>query len=317
MADAPSVSIVIPAYNASATVRASVDSVLAQAVEDLEVIVVDDGSKDDTTEVARAIDDPRVKVIEQRNAGPSAARNAGLAAARGRYVGFLDADDLWLPTKLVRQLHWLDAHPDVKAVQTGVFFVNDALEVVSVRRCRPSHDPLLQTLRFQNLPAFPSTVVAERSCLMEIGGFDTSLAILEDWNLALQLALRGNLGSIEEPLALYRVHESNRSRDLQLHVEPGYTILGRLFAPGSDLPEHIRAQERRIYARFYSMLAGGAYRNRDWAQLLVWAAKALRSDPRIAAYMAALPLRRFQRSKRSAPRAAGGTPDRAYARQGS
>src|SRR4051812_43027222 len=310
----PLVSVVIPAYNAAGTITAAVDSVLRQTVGDLEVIVVDDGSADSTVEIARQIDDPRVTVVEQPNSGPCIARNAGIELARGRYVALLDADDLWFPEKLERQLDWLRAHPTVKAVQTGALWVNSALEVVSVRRCNPSDDPLLQTLRFQNLPAFNSALMAERVLLGELGGYDASLAILEDWNLAIQLARGGNLGSIEEPLAVYRVHEGNRSRNLDIHVEPGFKILGRLFAPESALPQRIRSQRSRIYGRFYAMLAGGAFRNREWGPLLGWAVKALRADPRTIAYMGALPLRRLQRTTRPTDQLPSELADRAYDR---
>jgi glycosyltransferase involved in cell wall biosynthesis len=295
MSTPPLVSVVVPAYNAATTVEATLRSILDQTVEDLEVIVVDDGSQDRTVEVVRQLDDPRITVLEQANRGPSSARNKGLAAARGRYVALLDADDLWLPDKLERQLGWLEQHPDVKSVQTGVFFVNDALDVVSVRRCAAADDVLLQTLRFQNLPAVPSTLLAERERIAAAGGFDTSLAILEDWNLAIQLARTGDLGSIEDPLALYRVHPGNRSRGLEQHVEPGLTVLDRLFADPT-LPQHIRRQQRRIYGRLYAMLAGGAYRNREWVALAKWSARALLADPRIITYMLALPVRRWQRA---------------------
>src|SRR5215203_2614836 len=105
----PLVSAVVPAYNASRTVVEAVNSVLTQTVRDLEVIVVDDGSRDDTADVVRSIDDPRVSLITKQNEGASSARNAGIRAARGRYVAFLDADDLWLRSKLERQLDVLES----------------------------------------------------------------------------------------------------------------------------------------------------------------------------------------------------------------
>ena len=290
----PLVSVVIPAYNAERTITAAIGSVLEQTVDDLEVIVVDDGSTDRTVEVAAASGDRRVQVVRQANAGPSVARNTGLARAGGKYVALLDADDLWLPRKVERQLEVLERQPGVGAVQTGALFVDDDLRELSVRRCRSGGDALLETLLFENLPAFPSTVMFDRSKLAEIGGFDTSLVILEDWNLAIEAARRCNLQSIEEPLALYRVHPGNRSRDLGIHVASGYQVLSRLFT--SDvLPEPVKRRRRLIYARFYTMLAGGAYRNREWGQWARWTSKAVLTHPASMRYMAELPLRRIAR----------------------
>lgn len=294
MTRAPLVSVVVPAYNAERTLVATLESVLAQTLQDLEVIVVDDGSTDRTGALGAEILDPRVQVITKPNSGASAARNAGVAAAKGTYVAFLDADDLWLPEKLQKQIAFLEANPSVRAVQTGVYMVDDKLEIQSARPCSPWGDALFDVLMFKNLPAFPSSVVFERLGLEEIGGWDESLVILEDWNLAIEAARYCNLESIAEPLVLYRVHPGNRSRDLGIHVEPGNEILGRLFKDPS-LPPHVRVRERHIYGRFFTMLAGGAFRNRQWLQWLRWTALALFRSPRNAKYMLAMPIRRVQR----------------------
>jgi glycosyltransferase involved in cell wall biosynthesis len=295
MSQTPLVSVVIPAYNEADTVPDAIRSALAQSVTDLEVIVIDDGSEDDTAEAARSIADPRITVLTQHNQGVCVARNAGIAAARGTYVAFLDADDIWLPRKLERQLDYLDHHPDVTAVQAGVMFVDGDRNVLHVEPCRTSADPLMDTLMFKNLPAFPTTVMIRRDKLEQIGGFDTSLVILEDWNMAIEASRHCRLASIEEPLALYRVHPGNRSRDLSIHVEPGFIVLDRLFGDPS-LPERVLARKRQIYARFFTMLAGGALRNRQWREWARWTTKALRTSPRTALYMAGLPARRLRRA---------------------
>ncbi len=245
MSNNPLVSVVIPAFNAAATIDETVGSVLGQTISDLEVIVVDDGSADDTQGTVRAMADSRVRLETQANAGAAAARNTGINAARGRYVAFLDSDDLWLETKLERQLAVFDADPRVRAVQTGAFFVDDDLEVIDSRPCRPwEDDRLLDVLLFKNLPAFGSSSMFVRACLMEVGGWDDSLVILEDWNLAIDAARHCNLESIADPLVLYRQHPGNRSQDLGIHIEPGYKVLGRLFSDPS-LPAHIRESRAR------------------------------------------------------------------------
>lgn len=295
-APAPLVSVVVPAFNAERTISATLASVLAQTVQELEVVVVDDGSSDRTAQVARRTPDARVKVISQPKAGAAAARNTGLAASIAHYVAFLDADDLWLRFKLERQLAFLSTRPEVKALQSGVFYVDDNLNVLSVRRCSPWGDRLLDTLMFKNLPAFPSTVVFVREALESIGGFDPSLVILEDWSLAVEAARTCALESIEEPLALYRVHGGNRSQDLGIHIDPGFRVLKRVFGDPT-LPEHVRAHEQEVYARFFMMLAGGAFRNGQWDQWVRWTARAVRRDPRTISYMLKFPARRLRRAR--------------------
>jgi glycosyltransferase involved in cell wall biosynthesis len=291
---APLVSVVVPAYNSAGTLEQTVRSVLGQTVRDLETIIVDDGSSDDTLAVARAIEDPRVRVLTRENGGASAARNTGIEQAKGTWVAFVDSDDVWLPEKLERQLTYLDAHPDVHAVQTGAFIVDADLRVLHVRACKPSQDALWETLLFQNLPAFPSTVMIRRSKLEEIGFFDTRLEILEDWDLAIRASRFCNLRSIEEPLTLYRTHPGNRSLNLDIHIAPGLSVLERLF-DDPDLPEHVRAGRSLVYAHLYTMLAGGALKVGRYPDCVRWAFKALRADPRSWRYMAGLPLRRINR----------------------
>lgn len=291
----PLVSVVIPAYNAAKTIQSTVQSVLGQTIQNFEIIVIDDGSKDNTIEVAESIKDSRVKVLPQQNGGASAARNIGIKASQGKYIAFLDADDLWLPHKLERQLDVLTNEKDVTAVQSGVYFVNDSLKVLSARLCFQPEDVLLETLLFQNLPGLMSTLVVERSVFDEIGYLDTSLEILEDWELAIRLSRFCNLESIEEPLTLYRQHPENRSKNLDIHIKPGYTIIERLFKD-STIPDHIRKQHRLIYSTFYRMLCGGAFNVSRYGESLKWGLKSLLTHPSSIIYIASLPFRNRQRN---------------------
>jgi hypothetical protein len=209
-------------------------------------------------------------------------------------VAFLDSDDIWLPNKLQRQLELMAAKPGCMASQGSAYFVDDELRPLKLRRCVPVDNPLLTFLRFQNLPNAASSWIVRRELLDQIGGFDPDLVILEDWEFSLRLARYANPLCIDEPLTLYRVHPGNRSRDLDIHIAPGLTVLGRLFVDPA-LPPAIRAREREIYARFFTMLCGGALRVRRWRACLYWGLRALRTDPRMIGYMAAMPLRRIRR----------------------
>jgi len=290
----PLVSVIIPAYNKASTIASTVESVLKQTFQNFEIIVVDDGSTDGTKEKVLSLGD-RIRFFQQERGGVSAARNRGIQEARGEFVSFLDGDDLWMPRKLELQMNCLEWEKGRQAVQCSVYLVNNRLHAVGSRLCTPSEDNLLDFLLFRNLPGFGSTLLARRSLIDELGGFGTDLVILEDWDLACRLARSDALVSLPDFLVLYRQHPGNRSRKVEIHVEPGFRSLGRLF-DDPNLPSSIRQQEGRIWARFYAMLAGGYVQNRQWKQGIRWGVKALIRSPRVSSYLAGLPLRWIQRT---------------------
>jgi len=290
----PLVSVVIPAYNSSRTIAQTLESALTQGIAEIEVIVVDDGSSDDTAEIVRRSEDHRLRLVQRPNGGVASARNAGIELARGEWVAFLDSDDIWLPHKLERQLELMSAQPGCQASQGSAYFVDDQLRPLKLRRCIPVDDPLLTFLRFQNLPNAASSWVVRRSLIEQIGPFNADLVILEDWEFSLRLARYASPLCIDEPLTLYRVHPGNTSRNIDIHIEPGFKVLQELFADPT-LPADVRAHEREIYARFYTMLCGGMFRVGRWGACAAWGLRALRTDPRMLAYMAATPARRLGR----------------------
>lgn len=206
----PAVSVIIPTYNYARFVTEAVDSVLAQTYGDLEVIVVDDGSTDDTPERMKTYGD-RVRYIRQANQGPSATRNNGIEAARGDLIAFLDADDVWHPGKLRAQMSYLEAHPDVALLATDC-----TLELPQPWPALPACvadtavdvglDELVIHSRFGICG-----VVIRRKCLDAAGLFDASLRAAEDRDLWLRIASRFRIAKLCLPLWWYRFHESNSS----------------------------------------------------------------------------------------------------------
>ncbi len=290
----PLVSVVIPAYNAERTIRATLASVLRQTLTDVEVIVIDDGSTDSTSDVARWLGDARVRVVQQENTGHAGARNAGITHATGRYVAIIDADDLWFPRKLETQVAFLRAHPGVRALHCATIHVDDSLRPLFIGRCPDGENSLLDVLCFRGLPGLMSTLIADRELFEEVRRFDQSLIILQDWDLAIKLARRRQLWSIPEPLAVIRVHSASQSKNLELHIEPGERILAGLFQD-ADLPREIVDSRSYVYAYFYAMLCGGAFQLHRWAEAAAWGRKALASDTRVLPYLVSLPTRRLRK----------------------
>jgi glycosyltransferase involved in cell wall biosynthesis len=200
---APRVSVVMPAYNAAAFVRRAIDSVLAQTFTDLELLVVNDGSQDDTLSVLAGYRD-RLRVLAQPNGGPAAARNRGLQAARGRYVAFLDADDGWEPTKLERQVGLLDTRPAIGFCSTATRVVDGAGRPAGDWPCCDAALTLPEGL-FTHAAAISgstSGVLARRELLVELGGFDEALRGFEDPDLWIRLSARTGYACIPEPLTV-------------------------------------------------------------------------------------------------------------------
>ncbi len=201
--DTPQISVVMPAYNAAAFVRRAIESVWAQTLKPLELIVVDDGSADETAAVARRVD-PRTIVIRQQNGGPGAARNRGVQQARGNWIAFIDADDAWRTHKLERQF------PHLLRPEIGVVF---SQVVNPLERDTPRHELTFDDLWDHNCVGL-STSVVRREVFREMAGFDEDRAILgiEDYNLWLRLAARGTrFAFVEEQLVEYTPAPGNLS----------------------------------------------------------------------------------------------------------
>ena len=292
----PAVSAVIITYNKADTVGPAIESVLHQTYTDFEILVVDDGSTDNTAEVVRSYG-ARVRYLSKKNGGTGSARNLGIAEARGEYVAFLDGDDLWLPRKLELQMAAFEREPSILAVQCSAHCVDQDLHVFETRLCRPQLDRLEEFLLFRNLPAFSSTVVVRKEAFRKIGGFGTDLVILSDWDMACRLASVGILRSVPHVLVLYRHYPKNQSRDVQIHVESGTRSLRRFFSSDTSLPPEIRSSEPRVWAHFYAMLSGGCLRNGDWPGAFHWGLRAVRSSPRVIPYIAGMPIRRLLRQR--------------------
>ena len=210
------VSVVVPTYNRAEALPDTIDSVLAQTHEELELLVVDDASTDDTREVVESYDDPRVEYLRhEENRGGSAARNTGIEAAEGEYVAFLDSDDEWLPEKLERQLSllrsrgsdWIAAYCDVKPPADGdtgrLTWALGSMLGGEPPRHREGGDVLIAEVLTDRLhTSAGSTLIVERDVAVEIGGFDESFERFQDTEFLVRVLERGKLAYLPEELVL-------------------------------------------------------------------------------------------------------------------
>jgi glycosyltransferase involved in cell wall biosynthesis len=233
----PLVSVILPAYNAEAFVARAIRSVLAQTYRPLELIVIDDGSTDGTRRVIDGFA-PEVTVLTQANAGPYAARNLGIAHARGPLIAFADADDAWLPDKLARQV------PLFQQPEVGLVF-GDAIHVTAPRDGAPRSALscfLVSTPRrgavadhFVWSNFVPTcTAVVRRECLEEVGRFPSTSRLSADYLTWFRIAARHAVDYVEEPVAEYTVHSAGISSDLGRAIEARISLFAEEFEQWRD-----------------------------------------------------------------------------------
>src|SRR4051812_10194306 len=261
----PEISIVVPAYNAARTVGATVESVLAQTFTNFELIVVDDGSEDETAQVVEARDDLRLTCLRTENGGVSVARNRGIERAAGRYVAFLDADDMWAPAKLERQHAAMSERPEVGLCFTATQYVDEQLRPTLLQRAVQRDDwPAALILEGNIVAGTVSSAMVRADVLAHAGGFDPRLSLCADWDMWLRLSLLTRFFGIDEPLVRYRSVAGTMSGDTVVLERDTFALLDKFYGDPAAAPyEPIR---RRAYANQWMVCAGSylhAGRRRD------------------------------------------------------
>jgi glycosyltransferase involved in cell wall biosynthesis len=268
----PLVSVIIPAYNCAAFIREAVDSALAQDDAAVEVIVVDDGSTDDTAAILASYGD-RIRLLSQANRGCAAARNLGLSHARGRYVAFLDGDDAWWPGKLRHQLQALAQtghrmaysrfiawHPDAAGRYPPAERMFSSEGMAQVSDCALVTGNTYEALLLDCI-VWTSTVLVEKTALDQAGGFDESLELGEDYDLWLRLSRSLPMLGLEQPTALYRQHPRSITRGAR-PINYEYLVLTRTLQRWGDGAPHrsgaLRARlARSMFNHGYAHYKGG------------------------------------------------------------
>ena len=262
---APAVSVIIPSHDPGRFIEATLDSVFAQTFADFEVIVVDDGSADGTPARVRKYKDRRLRLAEQRNAGPTAAQNTGLGLARGTLIGFLDHDDLWDRTKLARHVEFLESHPEADLTFSWSRLIDELgrrLGLHTRHWTGPlSFDEMLSDFVIGNT----SAVVMRRSALDRAGWFDPELARYYDMELFLRVALLGpnNVHAIPAELTFYRRHSGQMSRDWRGMAADWGRMLGKIRTRAGRERDGVERQAGTNMYRYFAFLA---YEQREFGQ---------------------------------------------------
>ena len=216
----PKVTVVMPVFNGERFLQESLDSVFAQTFQDFEMLCVDDGSTDNSAAVLTQYGE-RIRVLRQKNAGQSVARNAGVTVAKGQYVAFLDQDDLWYPSKLMHQVAALDADPDIVLVHCDFDRIDDGGRMMQEgagmsERATALASPMGQLIGEALI--FPSAMMIRKTAYEQVGGFHRELQGFEDFDLIARLKERGRFMMLEETGMAYRVHGHGFTRAGGLHI---------------------------------------------------------------------------------------------------
>jgi glycosyltransferase involved in cell wall biosynthesis len=274
----PKVSVVIPAYNAITYLPKTLESVLRQTFADFEVLIINDGSSDCILQWSASVRDPRVKLISQENQGLSGARNTGITQAQGEYIAFLDADDLWMPTKLEKQVLCLEDNPVVGLVYTWTILIDEADKPTGGECSYHIEGNVWEQIIVINPVSNGSTPIVRRCCFETVGLFARDLSGTADWDMWIRLASRYTFAVVKEPLTLYRQHSQNMHKNCQHMLADARIVIERAF---QSVPLELLYLRSRAYAYFYRYQAWVSIYSGDYKQAIYCRRQALLHNPHL------------------------------------
>jgi glycosyltransferase involved in cell wall biosynthesis len=261
----PMVSIIMPAYNASKTITDSINCVLAQTYEHWELLIINDGSTDNTWKVLTQFDERRIKVFTQVNKGVAVARNTGLKHAQGEYIAFLDSDDLWLTTKLEKQILLFEGSSNRLGLIYTKYrsFYKDISRSFSMDIDAPIGylNPYHRLLIMDYVPTL--TVMIKASIVNDIGYFSEDLRGTEDWDYWIRIAKSYRIERLNEELAFYRISPNSLSRNKDKHSIEELKVLDRHLTGKLDIPPTVchMAHTFWYFKKIRHQLASGHFKN--------------------------------------------------------
>jgi len=253
------ISVIIPTYNRADLIKDAISTVLAQTYQNFEIVVVDDGSQDNTAEIIRDFGDERIKYIYQENSGVSSARNNGIKNASGEYVAFLDSDDLWHPQKLEKQLSVLENNPDAGLVTTSSQYTTKKIK----KHCAKSNILLNPYKVFCGTP----TLLIRKNVLETAGLFDEYMALCEDWDLFFRISLVSKIRNVPEVLTYVRSHKGNLSKTspVDKFKESYLRFLDKSFSNDKLPPQMLKIKSRAYSHAFWIIGFWALYKSEDYA----------------------------------------------------
>jgi len=268
----PVISVVIPVYNGAKTIKETIESVLQQTYQNFELIVINDGSQDETLAVINSIQDQRVKVFSYSNAGLSASRNRGFARSCGEFIAFLDADDLWTEDKLADQLAALQQNPQAAVAYSWTDHIDENSKFLRPASYSSCNGNVYERLLIGNFLVSGSNTLIRAQALSKVGGFDESLNSAEDWDMWLRLASFYEFVVVPRPQVLYRISPYSMSANIFKMEAASLQVLERAY---SKAPAALQHRKKETLGFIYKFLMDKALQDRVRSQRGLKAAKVL------------------------------------------
>ena len=289
------VSVVIPSYNSARYVVTAVESVLGQTFRDYEILVVDDGSTDDTKEVLSKYGES-IRYLYKPNGGVSSARNYGIEKARGKYVALLDADDFWMPEKLAKQIAVLEADENIGLCYASTEKVDENMQTVIGYIEADSYEDYCEALLLNlNIVAGScSSAIVRRDVAQQTNGFDAEFSTCADWEYWLRLSLLTKFAPVSEYLVKYRVVAGSMSSDPFVSKRDTEGVLKKFFAL-TNLPEKYKKLEKKSLSNNLMVVSGEFLHNGKIVESLSCMWKSLRLYPQNILRPLGMPIRLAKR----------------------
>ena len=248
----PTISVVIPAYNAERTILETIKSVQQQTFSDFEIIVINDGSEDKTLELLSQVEEPRLSIYSYNNSGLSTARNRGISHSKGEYIAFLDADDLWEPDKLEAQLAALQNQPEAGVAYSWTNFMDEKGESFQAAEPVWFEGNVYTHLLDYNFIACGSNPLIRKKAIESVGEFDSTLRSCEDWDFWLRLAAKWAFVVVPKPQILYRLSSRTMSSKIKVMEEAHLVVIEKAF---QSIPIELQPLKNQIVANTYRLMA--------------------------------------------------------------
>ncbi len=274
----PKISVVIPAYNVMAYLPETVESVIKQTFTDLEVLIINDGSSDQIVQWVSQLTDPRIKLISQENQGLPGARNTGITHAQGEYIAFLDADDLWEPSKLEKQVECFEKAPEVGLVYTWTTLIDSLRKPIGITFNYDLEGKVWEQILVVDAVGNGSSAMVRRNCFNTVGNFDTSLTWGEDWDMWIRIAAQYPFAVVKEYLTLYRQHPGSMSKNLEKSLKNLDIVIEKAFA---TVPQDLLYLKNLTYGHMNLCQAWVAMYAGDYKQAINFRQQALVYNPQL------------------------------------
>lgn len=236
----PIISVVIPVLNGEKTIQETIESILNQTFQNFEIIIINDGSQDKTLEIVNQIKDHRINIFSYPNAGLAASRNRGFVHSVGKFIAFMDADDLWTPDKLQSQLKALQDNPQAAVAYSWSDCIDEAGNFLRTSSHSTANGDVFAKLLLTDFLDNGSNPLIRRQALEEVGKFDESLPAAEDWDMWLRLAARYHFISVRAPQILYRVSSTSMTTNVVRQEAEMRKVIERAFAQAPQSLQYLK-----------------------------------------------------------------------------